>query len=170
MRRSRTGSNSGMFDSHRCELSGWPQRTAIASIRDQLVRLLAASRCARARRRPARRGAFAGAEALGELQRDLAVGASCRRAATCSLSHNVVQQFVAAAQRAGQAAADPQPRLAERVVFLAEEAVEGQRVVDLAPGCRSSMSAISRIASSGTQRSASWTMCSAGSVTACLLG
>ena len=46
------------------------------------------------------------------------------------LAH-VRQQFLAAAQRAGQAAADPEPRLAERVLLVAEEAVEGQRVVDL---------------------------------------
>src|SRR5262249_56592189 len=43
----------------------------------------------------------------------------------------VGQQFLAAAEGAGQAAAHPQARLAQRALLVAEEAVEAHRVVDL---------------------------------------
>src|SRR4051794_34344253 len=61
-----------------------------------------------------RRRTLAGAQALRELQRDLAVAAGAA-GADLQLLAEMIQQLITAAQTAGEAAADPQACLAERV-------------------------------------------------------
>src|SRR5262249_8456825 len=75
-----------------------------------------------------RRRSLASPDAFRELQSDLAV----RRGAAgldVQLFAERIEPLFAAAQGARQAAADPQPRFAERLVLLAEELVEGHRIV-----------------------------------------
>ena len=88
---------------------------------------------------------------------------------TSSLLTQAAEQLLAAAKHARNAAADPHALLAERVLGLAEEAVERHRVVNLGRVQLQQLGDLA-IASGDTARSASCTMCSAGSVTACLSG
>ena len=72
---------------------------------------------------------FAGSEAFGEFERELAVGSRVARLEVILLAE-LSQYFLAAAQHARQAAADLQPIPAELVFRVAEEAVEAHRVVN----------------------------------------
>src|SRR5258707_15590364 len=73
-------------------------------------------------------GLFAHAHAFRELHRDLAVGAASTRL-DAELFAEMAEQLFPAVQHAGQAAADPDARLAERILFVTEEAVEAHGVV-----------------------------------------
>src|ERR1700722_8193005 len=101
-RRSSTGSCSAMMQS----LGLLPQFSdqLVCLVRRQIHAVLVIHQDAR--------GAFAAAEALRELHGDLAVGAGAARLHV-QLFANVLQQFLAAAERTRQAAADPQACFAE---------------------------------------------------------
>ena len=82
---------------------------------------------------------------------------------------HVLEQLLAAAQRATERAADPDPRPAERLV-LREEAVEAHRVVHLGRRELQQLGDLGHRLRAARSADARCTMCKAGSVTACLLG
>ena len=113
------------------------------------------------------RGALAGAQALGELERDLAVG---RRLA--GLDAQLVAQVVQQSPRRRAARKlierQTQARVSPSGCVLLEEAVEASSCLALRPAPGRAARRSRRPPASGTQRSRSLTRCSAGSVTACL--
>src|SRR5262245_25807170 len=98
------------------------------NILDQLVRLLICDVKHSFIIEQHTRSPFTGADALGKFQRD---GAILRRLARLhvQLLAKVAEQFVAAAKLAGEAAANPQSRLSQRVLLVLEEAIEAHGVV-----------------------------------------
>ena len=88
---------------------------------------------------------------------------------TPSVSHKCGGQIVAAAQLARQAAADPEPRFAERVFRTSKEAIKGHRVLDFRRG---QVENVGNFANRVERHAAVLVLddVQAGNVTACLLG
>jgi hypothetical protein len=74
-------------------------------------------------------GAFAGAEAFGEFDSELSIRRSVSGVDTVAVADGF-EEFFAAAECTGDAAAEPDAVSSERIVFFLEEVVEGHGVVN----------------------------------------